>query len=289
MRNLIIGLVIAVLAFFGYQYVIVGQSPLEVFGGAEEDVQPVADDAPADVVETPAVEEPPADNAAAAEEDGLPASFEEGFRSILRLVDEAEANQRAAVDAAGQARLAVSEGDLDAADTALAIGEDAARAAREAADTALTTAGTIADEATALGGEAATTAASDAVALSRVAADAATDAEDRIAAARLAVDAARQAAQEPEESAPAPEAGDPAADGGETQPEPLPEDATPEEIIDQALSGGEVDFARIQELVDQSNLGEFEKTALRIALEQARNNPEAFEAVLQQLQGALGR
>ncbi len=301
MRNLIIGLAIAVLAFFAYQYVIIGQSPLEVFRGAEEEAQPVVDEtpeaeAPEEVVETPPAEEQPAEDAAAAEEDGLPPSFEEGFRSILRLVDEAEAGQRAAIDAAGQARLAVSDGNLEAAGTALATGEEAARAARAAADTALTTAGDIADQATTIGGEAATAAASDAVSLSRVAADAATDAEDRIAAARLAVEEAQRAAEEPaaetEESTPAPEDGEAGASdtttADEAVEEALPEDATPEEIIDQALSGGEVDLARIQELIDQSNLGEFEKTALRIALEQARNNPEAFQAVLRQLQEAFG-
>ena len=48
------------------------------------------------------------------------------------------------------------------------------------------------------------------------------------------------------------------------------------------------DFDRVIEAIDGSEMGTLQKTTLKTGLEQARDNPELLQGVLEQIKSAMG-
>ena len=81
----------------------------------------------------------------------------------------------------------------------------------------------------------------------------------------------------------------------ETTTEAATETATAEAATD-AASGGTADLLsvdgfnldKVSEMIEGSEMGAFQKTALKTALDKAKDNPEVLETVLAKIKEAMG-
>ncbi|MGR3635240.1 MAG: hypothetical protein ACU0BK_04860 [Shimia sp.] len=162
---------------------------------------------------------------------------------------------------------AVTEEVEEAVETATDLAEEAADAVSDAVESATDAATEAVEGAT----EAVTDAVDEAVEGASDAADAVTD------AATEATEAATETATEATEAA------------TETVAEEAGEAATEVtgSMLD-LLSPEGFDFDKVTEMVDGSELDVMKKTALKAALENAKDNPELLTQVLDQIKGALG-
>ena len=116
--------------------------------------------------------------------------------------------------------------------------------------------------------------------------------EGAVEAAEEAVESAVDAAEETIESTvdAAEEAVESVIEDAQETVQSAVEEATGETGADLAslFTAEGVDFDRIGELLENSDLGALQKTTLKTALDQARDNPDLLQAALDQVKSALG-